>query len=571
MISKPCFCLKVSAFAMLVAVFGSHQLALGQTTIDTEDFEVGYNAGDQVGSAADWNGFGTVQDSPGGADGHGLVLNIQNTSNPGNSGGNNWLFGEVVPSASNQFVSISYDQWMTADTARSILHHVQDNGVDTLYAAMSVGLGGASATDSVNYVVGGGWQAPVSYDLVPNTWMRINYTMDQTNNTFDLEIDGNLVINDGGIWNNTVDGVDLFNLEYRGGAPTAYVDNLVLSIPDVAPTTSTEWFVNASGDWSVPTNWNPSVPDSNIITAVFGSAIAGPGRTVYTDSDVTVNSVQFDNSSTYNIAGIGSVNFETDPSGPTAPSISVTGGGSAGAHQFQAKVSLTDSATVDVAASSSLDFNNEIDLNGNTLDTTPSAGTVNINHSVVGGGAITASAALGTAGSTSIAADLTLSGASTLDIDLGNFNTDHFDVTGNVVLDPSSVVDVTLEAGFVPTGSYTVLTASGTLTATGLTLDPSDTGLFSLSVLSNTVVLTALAGLPGDFDGNGVVDGADFLTWQRDLGDASNLGLWQANYGAGALAAAAGAAAVPEPTTLLLTIAGVIGLTLHGGRRSRSS
>jgi len=329
------------------------------------------------------------------------------------------------------------------------------------------------------------------------------------------------------------------------------------------------WEADDDGNWANSASWSFSGPASQGVandpshTAIFGNAIT-TNTTAVTNAGVTVNRIQFNSAISYAVAGLGSVNLATDPSGPTAPSVSVTGGGSAGAHQFQTKVSLTDSATVDVASGSTLDFNNEIDLNTNTLDTSSSLGTVNINHSVIGGGAITASAALGTAGSTSIAAALTLSGASILDIDLGNANTDHFNVTGNVVLDALSVVDVTLEPGFVPSGSYTILTASGSLTDGGLTLDASDTGTFSLSVNSNTVVLTALTGLSGDFDGSGAVDGLDFLLWQRGGSpnplSPTDLADWQANHGAGALAAA-GAAAIPEPTSAVLLIVGLAGLT----------
>jgi hypothetical protein len=54
--------------------------------------------------------------------------------------------------------------------------------------------------------------------------------------------------------------------------------------------------------------------------------------------------------------------------------------------------------------------------------------------------------------------------------------------------------------------------------------------------------------LPGDFDWDGDVDGADFLLWQTNpaVGDLAD---WEANYGTFAPMAAA-ASAVPEPSTL---------------------
>ncbi len=65
---------------------------------------------------------------------------------------------------------------------------------------------------------------------------------------------------------------------------------------------------------------------------------------------------------------------------------------------------------------------------------------------------------------------------------------------------------------------------------------------------------------PGDFDGNGVTDGADFLAWQRGESpnplSASDLAAWQANFGAGALTSALRLPplniAVPEPASFVL-------------------
>jgi hypothetical protein len=72
-----------------------------------------------------------------------------------------------------------------------------------------------------------------------------------------------------------------------------------------------------------------------------------------------------------------------------------------------------------------------------------------------------------------------------------------------------------------------------------------------------TIDFTPSAGLAGDFDGDGDVDGADFLVWQLDT-NVGNLADWEADYGMVALSAAA--AAVPEPTTAILLVLATLGL-----------
>ena len=65
----------------------------------------------------------------------------------------------------------------------------------------------------------------------------------------------------------------------------------------------------------------------------------------------------------------------------------------------------------------------------------------------------------------------------------------------------------------------------------------------------DTLYVEAIA---GDFDTDNDVDGADFLTWQRQrltLGDAEALAQWNVNYGEG-LATPVGVSHVPEPSSL---------------------
>jgi hypothetical protein len=70
----------------------------------------------------------------------------------------------------------------------------------------------------------------------------------------------------------------------------------------------------------------------------------------------------------------------------------------------------------------------------------------------------------------------------------------------------------------------------------------------------------APAGLPGDFDGDGDVDGLDLLAWQRNPA-VGNLADWKNNYGTGSLAAVA----VPEPSAVLLAV--VFGLVVLAPRK----
>ncbi|BBO33598.1 PEP-CTERM sorting domain-containing protein [Lacipirellula parvula] len=86
-------------------------------------------------------------------------------------------------------------------------------------------------------------------------------------------------------------------------------------------------------------------------------------------------------------------------------------------------------------------------------------------------------------------------------------------------------------------------------------------------------IMTGAGGL-GDFNVDGVVNGADFLVWQRSFGDtydAADLEDWKSAFGNG-VAAATTVAAVPEPGALGLLAAGAGGLEIlrrrHGRRKS---
>ena len=117
-------------------------------------------------------------------------------------------------------------------------------------------------------------------------------------------------------------------------------------------------------------------------------------------------------------------------------------------------------------------------------------------------------------------------------------------LTGSSIIDPNDVAS--LGAGFIP----------------GSTEDLEFTYHIVGEPITRTGVVEYAAGLAGDFDGNGRVDGLDFLEWQRNpsIGDLAD---WQANYGMSLLSELS--EPVPEPGTLVLCLA-TLGLLLNTRR-----
>jgi T5SS/PEP-CTERM-associated repeat protein len=155
----------------------------------------------------------------------------------------------------------------------------------------------------------------------------------------------------------------------------------------------------------------------------------------------------------------------------------------------------------------------------------------------------------------------------TLDIEIGPVGqspqNDLVTVTGTATIDGQLSLGLTGGADPLPSQTFIILDAN-TLTgsfdniANGQRLTTSDAlGSFLVhygagSAFDPTQIVLSnflSAGIPGDFDLDGDVDGRDLLLWQR--GDspsplsAGDLADWQANYGAGEIAAAS--TAVPEP------------------------
>ena len=186
-------------------------------------------------------------------------------------------------------------------------------------------------------------------------------------------------------------------------------------------------------------------------------------------------------------------------------------------------------------------------------------------------------------GATLIDGDYDQAAGSTLEIEIaGLADFDSVGVTGeadlaglvNVILDPSFALGVG--------DAFEILTA-GSLIDGGLALAVGgDNDLFTLDIDANTGIVTLMSALvppTGDYNGDGVVDAADYTVWRDTLGSTTDLrangddtgasagvideadyAVWRANFGASAGAGVTRSlsTAVPEPSSLLLASAALL-------------
>ncbi|WP_425398738.1 family 43 glycosylhydrolase [Aeoliella sp.] len=138
------------------------------------------------------------------------------------------------------------------------------------------------------------------------------------------------------------------------------------------------------------------------------------------------------------------------------------------------------------------------------------------------------------------------------------------------------VLDSTLPSGSLNAGDswdlFDFADASGAFDPADFILPTLRGGLLwdTSRLLLDGTIAVALPGLPGDFNGDGVVNLADYTVWRNNLGapdsvlppgsttdgsgfiDANDYVTWKENFGATANSPAAGQTNVPEPSTVLL-------------------
>jgi hypothetical protein len=126
-------------------------------------------------------------------------------------------------------------------------------------------------------------------------------------------------------------------------------------------------------------------------------------------------------------------------------------------------------------------------------------------------------------------------------------------------------IDATnLEGGILPNttiGFYTQVVPANDGDSIQRTADPNEwiTATFSNVDFHNEI--------PGDFNGDGVVNGDDFLVWQQGFGtiyDGDDFLIWQQNFNPGSGSVGT---AVPEPASAVLALLGACLITMLSRRR----
>ncbi|MCA9234417.1 MAG: sulfatase-like hydrolase/transferase [Planctomycetales bacterium] len=172
----------------------------------------------------------------------------------------------------------------------------------------------------------------------------------------------------------------------------------------------------------------------------------------------------------------------------------------------------------------------------------------------------------------------------TLELDLRDPAThDSVVATGLATLGGNLVVSA--ESGFAPAvgDSYDLLFASAGVSGRFDSIALPDAGQFEWLVEYEANAVNATLILGADFNDDGAVNGADFLIWQRGLGqtgqtsnangdadgngvvDQNDLRIWSSQYGTTPVAGVTTLGAVPEPSSRLVALCGGVALLVCKG------
>jgi len=165
-----------------------------------------------------------------------------------------------------------------------------------------------------------------------------------------------------------------------GNGQTVYFDDLTYTVGTTDIEDTVSWNVDASANLASVENWFPSAVPNADLNVILGSKITA-SRVLFADTELTMKSLQFDNTNTYVLAGQGNINFEADVGDAEISTLQ-------GDHEFRVQISLSGDLSIDVLTGTTLTFNNGLDLNGHTLTKVGGGDLVINNRLRLNGGAL---------------------------------------------------------------------------------------------------------------------------------------------------------------------------------------
>jgi hypothetical protein len=400
---------------------------------------------------------------------------------------------------------------------------------------------------------------------------------------------------------------------FGGGSGATEIDFFEIDVQPNPVLTMASWTgengVNGSGDWGDPDNWEADLPgeqiDANTVNVTLGvtDEVVGP-TTIYNNAVRRMKSLTFNNPIKYAISGPGGITMEADVGNPA---ITV----SAGSHEIQTDVAFSANTNITAAPGTRLDFNNQVDFvaNGRAVAVTgggkvnfnnninlPINGVVNVNSTGVFGGTGRVNGTLnnnsgGTVAPGASAGTLTVDGnyvqnaAAALAIEIGGTAANTFDklaISGLALLN-NGTLNVSLINSFVPAvgNTFQILTANlanntrfGNTPGNVLTIPGGTFNVTYVYGAAGSVTLSNFTptGVPGDYNGNNIVDAADYVLWRNGgplLNDPTpgvqpaDYTFWRSRFGATSGSGSGGQSAsfVPEPgAAALLTMLMMFGI-----------
>jgi autotransporter-associated beta strand protein len=329
-----------------------------------------------------------------------------------------------------------------------------------------------------------------------------------------------------------------------GNAPAFFSGSGALKVLALPRTwnVSTPYF----GDWNTASNWvGGFVPNGIGKIATFDNSVASPTAAI-TNLPVTLGVLNIASASRVDITGVdqGTLTMQADATDPRfagAAQINISGGA---LDKINLPLSFNSSTAISVAAGSTLEIGNPVNLNGQTVTMT-GGGTLqlDVNFSAAGG------TLQANAGAVAIGAQAIVSPA-LLDISGNAQLTGAGTIQGGLMYDSSSAS--TFAGNIAGAGSSLVLDAgSGRLTLTG-----DDTYDGGTDVLSGTLVVAFNSALP---EGSSLTVGA-----------AGTL-IFDSSVAASPVMNPAAVVSVPEPGTLVLLLAGAALVAMYCARCQSSN